>query len=567
MKSHKILVAPLIAGALVLSACGGGGGSNDSGSGGESPASIAPITSQDINVKDRADLAQGGTVRLAVSDFGNNWNPYNVDGNNAELTQARNALLPVYFTYDAKGVPSANPDFVLSAEETNTNPTTVHYKLNPKAVWGDGSPVDVDDMIATWKANNGSDKAFNAASTQGFDQIAKITTGADKFDVYVTYKGPYPDWTQPFSVPGVLKAESAKDAKTFNTGWKSLDNDWLSGPFKVASFDASQKVLTEVPNDKWWGDKPLLDKITFRTISPDATAAAFANNELDSFDIGPDPDAYKRAQGVADASIRQAAGPNFRHFTFNTKAGVLTDQKVRQAIVKGLDREAIGASDLAGIDWPVQALNNNILLQNQEGYKDVAAETGINYDPDGAKADLDALGWTAGPDGIRVKDGKKLEVKFAQLSGVPVSQNEALQTQNMLKEIGIKVDIVNVPVSKFQDGSVLSNHEFEIIAFSWIGTQYPFQGISQIYGTGSDSNYSQLSDPRIDENAKKLDSETDHAKRIELANETAKIIWENVMTLPLYQRPELIAVKTKLANYGAFGLTITPRWQDVGYEK
>ena len=34
----------------------------------------------------------------------------------------------------------------------------------------------------------------------------------------------------------------------------------------------------------------------------------------------------------------EAAGPNFRHFTFNTKAGVLTDQKVRQAIVKGLDR-------------------------------------------------------------------------------------------------------------------------------------------------------------------------------------------------------------------------------------
>ena len=296
------------------------------------------------------------------------------------------------------------------------------------------------------------------------------------------------------------------------------------------------------------------------------TAAAFANNELDSFDIGPDPDAYQRVKGVTDASIRQAAGPNFRHFTFNTKSGVLTDQKVRQAIVKGLDREAIGASDLAGIDWPVQPLNNNILLQNQEGYEDVAAETGIDYDVEGAKADLDALGWTAGADGIREKDGKKLEVKFSQLSGVAVSENEALQTQNMLKEIGVKVDIVDVPIAKFQDGSLLSNHEFEIVAFSWIGTPYPFQGISQIYGTGSDSNYSQLSVPEIDANAKALDSETDVAKRIELANETAKIIWENVMTLPLYQRPELTAVKTKLANYGAFGLS-NVQWENVGYEK
>jgi peptide/nickel transport system substrate-binding protein len=564
VKARKILVAPAIAGLLILSACGGGGG--DTGEEGGTTESIAPISSQDINVKDRGELAQGGTVRLDVPDFGNNWNPYNVDGNNNDLSRARRPLLPQFFNYDTKGVATPNPNWVVSAEETNASPTTVNYKLNPKAVWGDGSPIDADDMIATWKANNGEQKDFNIASTQGFDQIASITTGADKFDVTVTFKAAYPDWTQPFSYPGVAKAESVKDAATFNTGWKNLNNDWLSGPFKVESFDNSQKVLTQVPNDKWWGEKPLLDKIVFRTISPDAKAAAFANNELDGFDIGPDPDAYQRVKGVSDASIRQAAGPNFRHFTFNTKAGVLTDQKVRQAIVKGLDREAIGASDLAGIDWPVQPLNNNILLQNQEGYEDVATETGITYDVEGAKADLDALGWTEGADGIREKDGKKLTVKFSQLSGVAVSQNEALQAQNMLKEIGVKVDIVDVPIAKFQDGSLLSNHEFEIVAFSWIGTPYPFQGISQIYGTGSDSNYSQLSVPQIDENAKALDSEVDVAKRVELANETAKIIWENVMTLPLYQRPELTAVKTKLANYGSFGLS-NPQWENVGYEK
>ncbi|HYI53516.1 MAG TPA: ABC transporter family substrate-binding protein, partial [Microlunatus sp.] len=375
MKARKILVAPAIAGLLILSACGGGGG--DTGEEGGTTESIAPISSQDINVKDRGELAQGGTVRLDVPDFGNNWNPYNVDGNNNDLSRARRPLLPQFFNYDTKGVATPNPNWVVSAEETNASPTTVNYKLNPKAVWGDGSPIDADDMIATWKANNGEQKDFNIASTQGFDQIASITTGADKFDVTVTFKAAYPDWTQPFSYPGVAKAESVKDAATFNTGWKNLNNDWLSGPFKVESFDNSQKVLTQVPNDKWWGEKPLLDKIVFRTISPDAKAAAFANNELDGFDIGPDPDAYQRVKGVSDASIRQAAGPNFRHFTFNTKAGVLTDQKVRQAIVKGLDREAIGASDLAGIDWPVQPLNNNILLQNQEGYEDVATETGI----------------------------------------------------------------------------------------------------------------------------------------------------------------------------------------------
>jgi len=323
-----------------------------------------------------------------------------------------------------------------------------------------------------------------------------------------------------------------------------------------------------VPNDKWWGGNPLLDKITFRRISPDATAAAFVNNELDAFDIGADPDAYKRASGVQDAAIRKAAGPNWRHITFNSKAGLIADKSIRQAISRSLDRAAIGASDLAGIDWPFAALNNHVFLANQEGYQDNAKPLGLDYDPEKAKSDLDAAGWKPGADGIREKDGKKLRVKFSQLSGVPVSENEALQVQDQLKNIGIKVDIVNVPVAKFQDGSLLTKHEFEMVAFTWVGTPYPFTSIKQLFGTGQESNYAQLSMPEVDELIKQIDVETDVQKRIDLANQADKIIWDEMHTLPLYQRPDLIATKSKLANYGAFGLSDrTQHWENVGYEK
>jgi peptide/nickel transport system substrate-binding protein len=569
VKARNILAVPLLAGALALAACGGAKNQEPTGGGASDTATLAPVTSQDINPKDRADLQQGGTLRLDVAEFGGgNWNILNVNGNNLDLARAMNALLPLYFYYDAKGVYHPNPNFVISADQTNANPTTIHVKLNPKAVWGDGSPVDVDDFTATWKALNGSNKKFQAASTDGWDSIASVTQGADKFDFTVTWKGPYPDWDAIIG-SGVLKAESVKDPDTFNTGWSKLNNDWLSGPFKVESFNETQKLLTEVPNDKWWGDKPLLDKITYRAISPDATAAAFVNNELDSFDIGPDPDAYKRASGVQDATVRKAAGPNFRHITFNQKAGLLTDKLIRQSIVRGLDRAAIGASDLAGIDWAVTPLNNIFLLSTQEGYEDDGKLTGLDYDPEKAKSDLDAAGWKAGADGIREKDGKKLEVKFSQLSGVPVSENEALQIQNQLKEIGIKVDIVNVPVSKFQDGSLLSKHEFELVAFSWIGTPHPFTPFpKQLAGTGSESNFTQVSIPEVDKLIPTLATETDPAKRAAISNQISKLLWEDVSTLPLYQRPALIATKTKLANYGAFGLSDRAfPWENVGYEK
>jgi len=190
--------------------------------------------------------------------------------------------------------------------------------------------------------------------------------------------------------------------------------------------------------------------------------------------------------------------------------------------------------------------------------------TGLDYNPEKARAVLDEAGWTVGEDGIREKDNQKLVLSFSQLATVKASENEALQAQSMLKEIGIQLNIVTVPIPRF--GPTLTGHEFEIIAFSWIGTPYPFSGIKQIYGTGSDSNFAQLSMPEVDELATLIGSETDLEKRIDLANQADKIIWENVHTLPLYQRPELIAVRSDLANYGAFGLS-SVQWENVGFTK
>ena len=151
-----------------------------------------------------------------------------------------------------------------------------------------------------------------------------------------------------------------------------------------------------------------------------------------------------------------------------------------------------------------------------------------------------------------------------QLSGIAVSENEALQVQNQLKEIGIRVDIVDVPVDQFSP--TLSKGEFELIALSRIGTPYPFLGVSQIYGSTSESNYAQLKMPEVDKNAELLTTETDVAARIKLANDTSAIIWENVHTLPLYQRPQNCATKANLANYGSFGLGQS-EWENVGFQK
>ncbi len=555
---------------LALTSCGKSNDASESSgatateSSDESPspsASVVSVTAQDINLQNR-DVLKGGSLTLSVSNFADNWNPMHVDGNNRDYADVRGSMLPVFFHFNEAGVPTPNPDYVMSVEVVSDEPTAVRYKLNPKAVWGDGSPVDGDDMVAKWKACNGENTEFNCVTTGSMEPIASITFGEDKKDVTVTYKTAYPDWSQGFSSPGVIKAESIENPNVFNTGWAELNNDWLSGPFKVDSFDATQKVMTLVPNDKWWGATPLLESIVWRAIALDATAQAFANQEIDAFDIGSDPDAFQRALRVEHAEVRKAGGPNFRHFTFNSKAGLLQDKTIRQAIVYALDRQAIAASDLAGIDWPVAPLNNHVFLQSQAGFVDTAKATGLDFNSEKAKAVLDEAGWTVGEDGIREKDNQKLIVRFSQIATVKASENEALQAQSMLKEVGIQLDIVTVPVARF--GPTLTGKEFEIIAFSWIGTPYPFSSLKQIYGTGSESNFAQLSLPEVDKLAEQISAEIDPDKRIELANKADRIIWENVHTLPLYQRPELIATHRNLANYGAFGMS-SIHWENVGF--
>ena len=572
MKATRF-VLPLIAGvtALGLAACGGPAQPNGPGGATSAPAMKA---GWDINETPRDQLASGGEFTGSISHEYRNWNPSTSEGGDREMVDLEKPVVPAYYDYNAMGEPQINNDYLLDAKaEVNPN-LTLTLKLNPKAVWNDGAPITVKDWIATVNALNGSDKAFKNINTAGWELITSVTKGADDYEVVLKFKSPYPDWTKIIAT-GPYRAESVATADMFNNGWKKgMKLGWQSGPFKIQSIDNASGTTVMVPNELWWGEKPLLTKLTWKKILTDAQATAFANQELDYYDMGADPNGFKTASEAQNSVVRKAGGPNFRHFTFNTKAPNLTDAKVRQAIVMGLDRGAIARSDLAGLDWEATPLNNNLYMANQTGYVDQGKATGIDFNVEGAKAKLDEAGWTLNAStGYREKDGKQLDVTFVVLSGVKASENEGLQAQKMLKDIGVNLKLKNINVDKQWPG-VLDDHAFDIIAFSWIGTPYPLGDIRQIYGaTVKDAketyelfNYAQFLNPTVEELAPKIDTEMDPAKRAEMANQVAKSIWESSVTLPLYQRPMLIGVRAKLANIGAVAFG-TVKWENVGYTK
>lgn len=567
-KNLTTAVAALAVGSLVLTGCGQKNRSGGNQNGDKTTSASAPLAA--LNIKPRDQVKDGGTLRLAISTLPTSWNPMHIDNNLVDLDSIIWQFIGANnFDIAEDGTPKPNPNYIESAKvDTKDGKQVVTLHLNPKATWNSGRTIDYTDYQATWKSSNGENDEFLPSTTDGFKQITSVEKGDKNTDVVIKYKSTYPDWTATWR--NVMPKEGVSDPDTFNFGWKKPNPDWFAGPFIPTKVDQTSKTLTVKRNDKWWGDKAKLDTVTFKAMDDAAKTKAFANKEIDVADTIITKDGYETAKKRDDADMRAAGSLQWRHFTFNTKSANLSNKDVRQAIVKGINRPAIAKSDLAGM--PVSPdtlmLGNHFFMPGQAGYRDNSADD--TYDPEAAKKGLDEAGWKMQGD-YRIKDGKTLTINYAELTGVPTSGNEgALFKQDMAK-IGVRVNLVNTPASDME--KVLTNHSFDVIAFTWQGTPYPMANVRQIYGATaadstqpSQSNFSQLIDPEVEKLIPKVDTESDVSKRRELANQVDKIIWDDVMTLPLYRRISFTAVPKNLANFGAATFQ-TVHAEDIGFQK
>lgn len=548
-----------VAALAVLAACA----KNESATGGASGAA-GGANADAVNRKDRSELKEGGELKFAMTATIANWNASHVDGNGVDLRNIMDFVSPFFLDWADDGSFTPNPDFYtkFEAEEVGGK-TVVTISLNEKAVWGNGRAMDSEDIRES--IIHAKDEAYQWASTDGIDRIENVEI-VDERTAKVTFDSVFPDWSSKLS--GVSPKELMSTAEAFNNsmaGNGAFNNDYFAGPYKVDSYDEAQQLVKLVPNEKWWGAKPLLDMVSFRVLDASAEATSFANNAIDVVDYIISADVYNQCIGRADAEVRQNFGRQWRHFTLNGTTGVLADKTVRQAVVRACDRASIAASDLAGLPVEVDKLllGNRFFMPSQKGYQDNGKDW--SYDVEAAKKLLDDAGWVPGADGVREKDGTRLSFAFTLPAGTPTTENEATLLQSQLKEVGIEMTL-NPVDSNLYFKDYIRPGNYEITAFTWQGTQYPMANIGQIYGTGSDSNYSKISVPEVDEYIKKIAETADDDERRKLTNECDKVIWEHVFNFPMYERQQLTAVPKKLANFGAVGLA-SFRPENVGFVK
>ncbi len=563
MRSSRIgvgLTAAALAVALGASACTSSKSSTTS-----KPTAPPKSSVNDTNPMDRSKLKQGGTLAWPIDQFSTQWNYNELDGPEVSTADVIQALMPSPFHFDAGGTPYANTDYLAGEPTVATvgGKQTVTFELNQKAKWSDGTAITEADYAAQWKALNGTNSKFNVASTTGYSQISNVAAGKDKYEVVVTFSSNFADWKSLFSP--LYPASTNATPESFNNSWINKI-PVTAGPFKFGAFNATDKTVTVERDPNWWGDPAILDKIVYKTVDVSAEADAFASGEIDFFDIGPSATNYKKAAKVKTGKIRVAGGPNFRHVTMNATSPMLSDVKVRQAIAEAIDRTAIAKSDLAGLPWPDKPLNNHFFVNNQNGYQDNAAAVG-KYDPAAAKALLDSAGWVQGSGQYRTKNGKTLEVKLVIPDGVPVSANEGTLMQNFLAKVGIKLDIDAVNSDDFFDKYV-NPGQFDLTVFSWIGNDFPVSSNASIYqnpqGTNIFQNYARVGSATLDAALTKAQTDLDPKQALADANAADAQIWQEAGVIPFYQRPDFVAEKAGLANFGAFGFA-DKIYQNIGF--
>ncbi|MFD7310374.1 ABC transporter family substrate-binding protein [Promicromonospora sp. NPDC059942] len=550
-------VAAAAAVALLAAGCSTGGPADDQGSTPTATAAPAPV---DYNPQPYENVAEGGTLRVPGT-YSPQGNPFHT---NSDLNSSRfwNWYNPVTITFSPTGDVQYNPDYFADvAEEVTDDAQTVTITINKDATFNDGTPIDWRAIETVWKTSNGSDKDYLASAAIGYKGITSVTKGETDKQAVIEFAHPDPWWPGLFTT--VLHPELA-DVDTFNEAYVDQAHpEWGAGPYTIGELDTKTGNVTFVRNDKWWGKKGRLDKRVLVNLEGDAVTNAFRNGELDYASAG-DAEGLERLQGVEGTEIRQGGSPFVYKLLLNAKSPALSDIAVRKAIVESVDRAQIAEIQFQGLDYAEPLPGSNYLYSFQEGYEDNVGQA-VTYDPEQAAADLEAAGYVAGDDGVREKDGTRLELDYPLLGDDPLEKAWTSALAQQLKAIGVQLDINPTPDSEWN--SILEERRFDLF---YVGHRSldPFgaKDLDGFYGSESLDNLTGTGTPEIDERIAEAATISDPVEALKETNAIEREGLQQYGLLPLFSGPSIYGVSEGLANIGGT-IFYSPLPETIGWEK
>jgi peptide/nickel transport system substrate-binding protein/oligopeptide transport system substrate-binding protein len=412
----------------------------------------------------------------------------------------------------AKLVPAAAASW-----SANKDATVWTFKLDPNDKFSDGNTVKASDFVYAWnrianpktlntatKKVDPSQVSYHLAPIAGYDavQAGKATEmsglkAVDDLTLEVTLSKPFGDFEYVVAHPALAPVEKAlvEGGVDFN-GAKVAFGDMPigNGPFKLSEPWKHGQYVKVVRNDAFFGTKPLLDGVDFKTFKdPDTAYLEFQSGNLDftQISLGKIKDAQAKYGTSVDG---YTANPGKQvligsevavyYLVVNNQDGAMKNFNLRKAISLAVNRQAICDNLFEGTRFPA----DNIVPPGIAGYQP-GVWTFCKYDLAAAQAALTDAGFPGG------KGAPAISLTYNADGG---HQKIMELVQSDLTKLGLKVKLA--PLTDFPTYlKALGAGKFQIGRLGW-QADYPIfdNFINPIFRTGSTDNYSKFSDPAVD---------------------------------------------------------------------
>lgn len=306
----------------------------------------------------------------------------------------------------------------------------------------------------------------------------------------------------------------------------AMEGPICTGPYVVESFSPTENCVV-VKNEHYWGGEVPLDRVNLKCIDDQSTRSmALKSGEVDiAYNLKTEN--MVEFENNDDINIQELESLRST-YAFMNQNGVLGDLKLRQALIRGLDKKTYTESLLEGGATPGKAPVPPTL---EFGFDKLVDEN--SYDPEGAKALLAEAGYKDidGDGFVETPAGEPLDLKFVIYTSREELNVYAQAAQANLKDIGIKVTLNTVSYETLLDMRDSGSYDLLIWNVLVANTGDPEKYLYENWYSTSTSNTSGYNNPEVDRLLDELKKEYDTDKREELIIEIQQLIMNDAATV------------------------------------
>ncbi len=411
----------------------------------------------------------------------------------------------------------------LATEWSASDDATVWtFKLRGDARFHDGTPVTVDDVVWTYEKILTDTTSPVRTWITIVDKVEKV----DETTVRFTLNRPFSIFHRQTTFVWILPRATyeAMGEQAFSQAPVG------SGPYMVKEWRKDDRLVLEA-NPDYWDGEPALKTAIFRPIPAEASrVAALLTGEIDIVPVLP-ASLFEQVRNADGVKAGTADGFRVMYLGFNTTYGALSDVKLRQAIDKAIDRDAITRQLLRGIGSPAA----QIVPPVNFGFDETRTPTA--YDPDGARALVAESHY----------DGETIPFQYPS-NNLAMANEVAQAIAGYLSAVGINVKPEPMEYTAFFPA--WSQRKMTAMYFFAFGSSV-YDADSSMTGLYEEGSRIYEVVPEIDALAKEQRAQTDQAKRKEMFSRIFEINQQTLPYVPLYNEMQAYGVRE--------GIDWTPR--------